>query len=181
MVFRSAKAFRANAQPFRDTMAQTKDIKDAAREALQNLGEMAAAATNLALSVELNLKGLAITSGFSPLEIHELDALYQDLPKPLRDSIEAKYNAAPKAAKGQAVGVSVGAPTKRSTDHSLLSVLRRSNVVFETWRYLHEALKPGKAIQGYEFHYLGTAADVLDWFADEILKRVKVEPGRQAP
>ena len=97
MVFLSADAFRTCSHPFRQKVAGL-SIDAAIAEAIKDFGGLAASATNLALSVELYLKGLRMATALVPNRIHALDELYADLPKDLHQSIEAAYEATPKPA-----------------------------------------------------------------------------------
>ncbi len=97
LVFLSADAFRACSRPLRQKVTGL-SIDAAIAEAIKDLGGLVASATNLALSVELYLKGLRMATGLAPNRIHALDELYADLPKDLRQSIEATYEATPKPA-----------------------------------------------------------------------------------
>ena len=150
LVFLSADAFRACSRPFRQKVAGL-SIDAAIAEAIKDFGGLVASATNLALSVELYLKALRMATGRAPNRIHDLGELYGDLPQDLRQSVEAAYEATPTPAPvGEAIAQDlsikrkdgpeeVRPPKPVKPDHSLSSVLQRSSVVFETWRYLYEA------------------------------------------
>jgi HEPN domain-containing protein len=170
VIFLSADAFRALSRPFRQTVAGL-NIDAAKIEATKDMGGLVASATNLALSVELYLKALRMPTGLSPNQTHNLDELYAELPRDLRQSVEAAYEATAKPAPDSVIalnlpikrkdGPEVRPPEPVGPDHSLPAVLQRSRRLFETWRYLYETAASGKVFQPYEFHYLGVAADVL--------------------
>jgi hypothetical protein len=182
LVFLSADAFRACSRSFRQKVAGL-SIGAANTEATKDMGGLVASAANLALSVELYLKALRMATGRAPNRVHALGKLYADLPQDLRQSVEAAYEAIPKPAPaGEAIALDlsikrkdgpeeVRPPKPLKPDHSLASVLQRSSVVFETWRYLYEAGELGKVNPRYEFHYLGVAADVLHSHAESVLER----------
>jgi hypothetical protein len=186
----SADAFRECSRPFRQKVAGLR-TDAASAEASKDLGGMVASATNLALSVELYLKALRMVSGLPENPTHNLHTLYTELPLDLRQSAEAVYEAKPKPnPAGEAIGMAITRPKntpppKIGTDYSLPSILDRSSAVFETWRYPHEADKPGKARQRYEFHYLGVAADVLHehvvYAVEELKRRLQAQDSGKGP
>jgi HEPN domain-containing protein len=67
------------------------DGNEAAKFAYNNLGEIFAAATNLAVSIELYLKSLAIATEAPVLKTQNLLDLFDCLPQVLRESIELRF------------------------------------------------------------------------------------------
>lgn len=83
---------------------------------------------NATLSIELYLKTLHAIEKHAPRMIHKLVTLYDDLPRRLRDAVDAEA-------------------TRHTAEYKLPSttnfreVLNRLNNAFEQWRYLYERRK----------------------------------------
>lgn len=175
----SGDAFRHLAQQFVDRIRR--DGIGAKGLAPEDIGNMIASATTLALSVELYLKALQLLEGLVPPTDHDLWALFKRLPNDLKKSIERQYeilNSSMGAGIDMiAVQISVGpfreeeiaradAADDRgrviSEGKSLESVLKRNKSAFLAWRYLYEKGNSGRIITFvYEFSDLGCAAESI--------------------
>lgn len=163
--YRIAQAFVTHAAP---------DFKTAHVRATENLGELIASATNLAISIEIYLKALLLLHGQPAPKSHELPDLFAKLPSHVRVDVERAYvrlGAAGGYEGAAAFAVHVarkGAPppdfgqAPKSQDNGLKPVLQRGANAFVTWRYLfaHGLTQPSAPLT-YEFLRLGFAAKAL--------------------
>src|ERR1700722_961654 len=137
-----------------------------ARPFSPRVGDMVAAATNLAFAVELYIKTILLISKVEvPLgrEGHHLGKLYAAMPQHFRDVIGRSYEETRKkdwngkypsivVAKGP---LSAGLPKwdeDRSKSLDLGALLDRSSDIFISWRYIYEFKNPDK--KGRQFHRL---------------------------
>jgi hypothetical protein len=156
--FAAAHAFRALAHSFFSQCPS--DNLDAANGFVaQRFPQLMAAATNLALALELYLKGLALCAGIPVKKVHDLLQLFEALPKRLQDSIEENYNNRNSRIPGDLnTGFHVlFTPTEEVPSDTVMtsleghtlapgtdvrSILRAERDAFKNWRYLFEAADP---------------------------------------
>jgi hypothetical protein len=165
-------AFIAHSEAFTRELIG-KDSNFSASLVAHHLGFAIAAATELALGLELYIKALRTLAGLSIPQKHHLFALYKDLPETMRNQIEAQYEKTrPPIAIGKSATIMVtiahGSARQEQyespksipvPDNSLKAVLKRSSDVFQTWRYLHEGGRDNEVVTYvFEFELLNTAA-----------------------
>jgi len=155
-----AEAFHAHAQPFIKRLGE-EGIKRPV-EITEELGQLVACATNLALALEMYLKTLLTLLAIAVPQTHDLRVLYDALP------LTAVMDVLDRYAKGgsiifplrASVTIAKGAPCEppwkdyheESTD--LPEVLARSRDLFISWRYIFEFTRPRHADhQLHEFEY----------------------------
>jgi HEPN domain-containing protein len=153
-------------------------LNESARAAVEQKGELAAAATALALSIELYLKALAIRCGQRPLRTHDLGKLFSELPNELRSSIETAYtdvcNRKPRDAPATLelfvtttpfppTEAEVAALQQRTPDNaSVRCLLNNEKDAFRNWRYVYESDMPsGVSFVRIEYDRFGIAAKIL--------------------
>ena len=151
------------------------DLSEAAKFTYDNLGEIFAAATNLALAIELYLKSLAIATESPVLRTHNLLELFDALPPVLRESIELRFrvrmecvNKQERAAALELVITSTPTPPVMKSvpildpnPLDLRGVLNAEKDAFRTWRYMHEAGPKIPAYFSLEYGRLGVIANTL--------------------
>jgi len=154
------------------------NMKNAHKKAVNNLGELIASATMLALSLELYLKALRMILDLSIPHTHHLWSLYKTLPKEVKDSIETDYDndKLNRDVCGYVDtfqiaiwvdGLGTNPPDRPDElddleQIDLKSVLVRSSDAFKTWRYMHEGGKVGQyAYYNYEFARLELICNVV--------------------
>lgn len=120
----------------------------------ENIGKLITASTNLGLSIELYLKGIALMTKGSATITHDLLTLFKDLPEDIQNSIEQRYRRrfihAPKP-KLRAIDFYISrqnqlpanaekrAPILSKVDQQDVSkVLEVEKDAFQTWRYVYE-------------------------------------------
>ena len=120
----------------------------------ENIGRLITASTNLGLSIELYLKGIALMTKGTATITHNLLTLFKDLPGDVQDSIKQRYsrrfNHAPKSklrtidfyisTQNQLpASVEKRAPILSDVDQQdVCKVLEVEKDAFQTWRYVYE-------------------------------------------
>jgi hypothetical protein len=150
------------------------ELQTAHNHAAENMGELIASATNVALAIELYLKALLLRSGQAAPMTHELPSLFAKLPSSVQLKVEQVYERLQATAKkGAAAAFAVHVAGKNSPrprfgqgaqtqDNTLKGVLQRAASAFVTWRYLfaHAPTESGAPLT-YEFLRLSLAAQAL--------------------
>ena len=151
------------------------DLNEAAKFTYDNLGEIFAAATNLALAIELYLKSLAIATGSPVLRTHNLLKLFDALPQVLRESIELKFRLRMDDLEKQGDSVALhlaitsipvpppieSVPVPDAESLNLRGVLDGEKDAFKTWRYMHESGPDFPVHFSLEYGRLGVIANAL--------------------
>lgn len=166
------------------------DMTDAAKYGALNLGEMAVAATNLALALELYLKAQITQTGAPFPEVHPLSQLYALISKEVREKVERNYGprvAALNLREASGFKLQINkAETDRPFDADkphpagVKALLQRSARTFVTWRYL---FAHGETISGepLSFEYaplLIVAEELRSHFAADLAMREKQSSAR---
>lgn len=153
-----------------------KDLNQAGRFVYERRGDLVAAVTSLALSVELYLKALGMASSKTPKKTHDLLQLFDHLPQRLRADIESTYSSAVTlvpAGSLDAVEVVITTTPVPPTPAecaaaqprdltTVRGVLEAEKSAFRGWRYLHESELPsGFAIFRTDFHRVSLIAKIL--------------------
>jgi HEPN domain-containing protein len=153
-------------------------VNESAQAAIEQRGELAAAATSLALAIELYLKALAIRFGKRPVKTHDLTKLFGELPSELQDSIEATYvkfsaNTPQDAISAFEMFVTTAPypPTEAEVTalrrhfrscKTVRSLLESEKDAFQNWRYVYEPDMPsGVSFIQIEFRRLNAVAKIL--------------------
>ncbi len=116
------------------------------------MGDVAAAATNLAFAIELYIKGILIASRIEPpagRDGHNLGKLYAALPQHFKDVIERSYEETRKNDwNGRYPSITVAMRPEPanlpkwddnlSQSLGLGPLLDRSSDIFSSWRYIYE-------------------------------------------
>ena len=164
-------AFFRLAQPFIDSVP--KDFQAAQQFAVNNLGDLCAAAVNLALAVEIYLKALITRQGKSFPNEHTLPMLFEELPANVRDEIRTLYDKATSyqtADDPNTAGLIVEV-VRRGSDrptHRLKpfpkgfkALLQRNARNFVVWRYMFASeTKIGQPLH-FEFSNMVIGARIL--------------------
>jgi len=150
-------------------------IKETSAHAMSNeLGDLVACATNLGFAIELYLKALLTQLDLPVPQVHDLRALYDAIPQPVRALIQDTYDTKwPEQlhhlphhrftlAKGP-LEEPQWDPYKVSP--SLPDLLARSKDIFQSWRYVFEFRQPEDS--PYQFHQFEYG---LLWCAAEAIK-----------
>ncbi|MFZ2147987.1 MAG: hypothetical protein WAV28_12265 [Sedimentisphaerales bacterium] len=156
-------------------------IKEKSSQAMSNeLGDMVVCATNLGFAIELYLKALLTQFDLPVPQVHDLRALYDMIPQPVRAIIESVYDTAlPEQARQLYGRVSITlakspieGPIEEPLwdDYSKVSsalpdVLARSRDLFQSWRYIFEFTQPEDS--PYQFHQFDYG---LLWCAAEAIR-----------
>jgi len=176
MAYLAANGFFGLAGSFFSQLPQ--DLNASAALTYKRRGELVSAVTNLALSIELYLKALAIGTGAKVKRTHDLLELFDGLPKKLRESIELRYNVRLKdmppdalAAIEMSITSKPIPPTdeeikrasaQRPSGDDIRSILKAEKDAFRSWRYIHEAgVTGGLAFFRIDFHRLALIANTL--------------------
>lgn len=153
------EAFQRLAQEF---IPKIGAIKEKSYYAMSSeLGDLVACATNLGFAMELYLKALLTQLDLPMPQVHDLRALYDAIPQPVRAIIEDVYDTAlPNQVRklyGRvrftiAKGPIEEPPRDDYTKVSLAlpDVLARSRDLFQSWRYIFEFTQPEDS--PYQFH-----------------------------
>jgi hypothetical protein len=122
--------------------------EDPSQDMPPELADVVVCATNLGFAIELYLKALLIHLDLQAPHVHDLRALYDAIPQPVRAIIENVYDAALPDEVRQLHGrVSItlakGPIEKPRWDDYRVSLglpdlLRRSRDLFQSWRYIFE-------------------------------------------
>ena len=140
------------------------------------LGDLVACVTNLAFAIELYLKALLTLLDLPVRQTHDLRALYDAIPEPVRAVIEDVYRTkAPEQVRqlrGHASFTLAIGPLEKPQwdDHTRVQaalpyLLARNKDIFQSWRYVFEFDPPEDS--PYEFHQFEYA---LLWCAAEALR-----------
>lgn len=176
IAFRAAESFRGLSKPFLQKVGD--DIETCHERAVQDIGGLISSATSMAFSVELYLKSLRALLQMHIPQRHDLWALYKDLPKEHKLSIDKVY-----VAIGDPAGLPVYAlhlqlsvgrfkPDQMAAEEkedaekkypkSINSLLKRNKDAFHNWRYLYEKGNAKRLTSfHYEFYHLAILTDVL--------------------
>ena len=160
-----AEAFLRLAEPI--VIRIGKDVPESttqSRPFLPSMGDVAAAATNLAFAIELYIKGILIASKIEPptgRDGHNLGKLYAALPNHFKDVMERSYEETRKRDwNGRYPSITVALRPEpanlpkwddiRSQSLGLGPLLDRSSDIFSSWRYIYEFNNPGEG--GWKSH-----------------------------
>lgn len=142
----------------------------------EELGDLVACAANLAFALELYLKALLAQLDLPVPATHNLRALFDGLPQPIRLLIERIYlEALPndiRALGGRTTFVlasgPLGMPRPQFEDSerspALPDLLARSKDLFQSWRYVCEFSQPDCSpyqFRQFEYGYLRCAAEAM--------------------
>ena len=137
-------------------------IKEKSSQEMSNkLGDLVACATNLGFAIELYLKALLTQLDLPVPQVHDLRALYDRIPQPVRSIIESVYDTALPDQVRQLYGrvsftIAKGPLEEPPWDDytkvspALPDVLERSRDLFQSWRYIFEFTQPEDS--PYQFH-----------------------------
>ncbi|MDI1320255.1 MAG: hypothetical protein PSW75_08695 [bacterium] len=184
----AASAFFNLAGKFFSTLPP--DLELAGRYCQEHKSELIAASTNLALSVELSLKALAMATGTKVLRTHQLPELFDALRPEVRTSVELLYNELVKQIPDRAPAALIVYITTRPVPptekqqrqslskypkaHDLRSVLKAEQDAFVSWRYFYEA-GGGEEVSCYKVEHMRMCAiknALQAHFSDGKTKRV---------
>ena len=160
-----AEAFLRLAEPV--VIRIGKDVPESttqSRPFFPSMGDVAAAATNLAFAIELYIKGILIASKIEPptgRDGHNLGKLYTAIPKHFKDVIERSYEETRKKDwNGRYPSITVALRPEpanlpkwddiRSQSLGLGPLLDGSWDIFSSWRYIYEFKNPGEG--GWKSH-----------------------------
>ena len=160
-----AEAFLRLAEPV--VIRIGKDVPESttqSRPFFPSMGDVAAAATNLAFAIELYIKGILIASKIEPptgRDGHNLGKLYTAIPKHFKDVIERSYEETRKKDwNGRYPSITVAMRPEpanlpkwddiRSQSLGLGPLLDGSCDIFSSWRYIYEFKNPGEG--GWKSH-----------------------------
>jgi len=166
-------------------------IKEKSSQDMSNeLGDLVACATNLGFAIELYLKALLTQLDLPVPQVHDLRALYDGIPQPVRAIIESVYDTAlpdeVRQLRGRASITLAKGPLEKPLwdDYTKVSLalpdlLARSKDIFPSWRYIFEFTEPEDSpYQFHQFEYalLRCAAEVM---RVEITIRLHGTPNRR--
>ena len=151
-------------------------IKEGTTQEMSNeVGDLVACATNLGLAIELYLKALLTQLDLPVPQIHDLRALYDRIPQPVRALIEDVYDTKwpeqERQLQGRVSFTFAKGPIEqpRWDDYkislALPDLLARSRDLFQSWRYIFEFTQPEDS--PYQFHQFEYG---LLWCAAEAIK-----------
>jgi hypothetical protein len=151
-------------------------IKEKSAQAMSNeLGDLVACATNLGFAIELYLKALLTHLDLPVPQVHDLRALYDAIPQPVRALIEDVYDTKwpdqARQLRGRVSFTLARGPLEepRWDDYkvspALPDLLARSRDLFQSWRYVFEFSQPEHS--PYQFHQFEYG---LLWCAAEALR-----------
>jgi hypothetical protein len=139
------------------------------------LGDLAACATNLGLAIELYLKALLTHLGLPVPQVHDLRDLYDATPQSVRALIEDVYDTKwpdqARQLRGRVSFTVARGPLEepRWNDYkvspTLPDLLARSRDIFQSWRYVFEFSQPEHS--SYQFHQFEYG---LLWCAAEAIR-----------
>ena len=138
------------------------------------LANLVTCATNLGFAIELYLKALLIHLDLQVPHVHDLRALYDAIPQPVRAIIENVYDAAlpdeVRRLRGRVSLTLAKGPIEnpRWDDYrvslALPDLLTRSRDLFESWRYIFEFTQPKNSphqFHQFEYGLLRCAAEAM--------------------
>lgn len=183
--FACAEAFRRLAEPFLARIGV--DVKERTESTPANLGDLVAAAANLAFAIELYIKALLDLLRSDVPQIHDLGKLYASLPLPAQAEIEGSYESWRKEWYGKRASITIAkGPTAapewddtRAESHGLASVLERSGDVFSSWRYIYEFTQPthgSHQFHRFEYGLLLSACRAIRSAVDDRLQNPPEQP-----
>ncbi len=150
-------------------------IKEQPAQAMTNeLGDLVTCATNLGFAIELYIKALLTQLDLSVPYVHDLRALYDKIPQPVRAIIEQVYDEEwPEQLRilpHASFTLARGPLEKPSWDDykgspALPDLLARSRDLFQSWRYVFEFSQPEH--NSYQFHQFEYG---LLWCAAEAIR-----------
>jgi len=164
-----AEAFLKLAEPVVIRIAE--DVPESTKQSrpfLASMGDVAAAATNLAFAIELYIKAILIASKIDApagRDGHNLGKLHAAMPQHFKTVIEKSYEKTRKRDwEGKYPSITIAmrrAPPNlpkwndnRSQSFDLASLLNRSSDIFTSWRYIYEFKNPGEGgWQSHRFEY----------------------------
>lgn len=135
-------------------------IKETSAQAMSNeLGDLVACATNLGFAIELFLKALLTQLDLPVPKSHNLRALYDAIPQPVRtliqDVYDTKWPEQLHRLPHHSFTLAMGPLEEPRWDvykvsSSLPDLLARSRDIFQSWRYVFEFRQPKDS--PYQFH-----------------------------
>jgi len=148
--------------------------EDPSQDMPPELAEVVVCATNLGFAIELYLKALLIHLDLPVPYVHDLRALYDAIPQPVRAIIENVYDAElpdeVRRLHGR-VSITLAKGSKKNprwddyrVSLALPDLLTRSRDLFDSWRYIFEFTQPtDNPHQLHEFEYglLRCAAEAM--------------------
>jgi hypothetical protein len=169
-----AEAFLRLAEPVVTRIGENVEESTQSHPFLQNMGDAAAAATNLAFAIELYIKAILITSKIDARG-HDLGKLYAAMPQHFKVVIENSYEETRKKDwNGKYPSITVAmrpVPANlpkwndnRSEPLNLEALFNRSSDVFTSWRYIYEfknADKGGWQSNRFEYGLLLSACRAM--------------------
>ena len=145
-----AAAFHALAEPFVHRIGE--EVPEGSFEQSHSdmkLGELVAAATNLAFALELYMKTHLTGFALPVPQHHDLGKLYSLLPEALRTELEDEFKRRKRTWYGRRRSITVAkgpveTPTwdDREESAKLGDLLERSGNLFQSWRYIYEFTPP---------------------------------------
>jgi len=165
-------------------------IEEEPAQAMSNeLGDLVACATNLGFAVELYLKALLMQLDLPVPQVHDLRALYDAIPQPVRviieDVYEAKWPDQARQLRGRVSFTLARGPLEEpqwddyKVSPALPDLLARSRDIFQSWRYVFEFSQPEH--NPYQFHQFEYG---LLWCAAEAIRvevTVRLSPMEEGP
>ncbi len=164
-------AFFRLAQPF--ISAVPSRFEEAQTFAGEKLGDMSAAAVNLALAIEIYLKALIANSGKPFPNEHTLATLFDELPSGLQKTISTQYEEGTqhqKASDSSAGALQVEVVRRDSSrpaaewrqfPRGFKALLQRNARNFVAWRYLFASETREGAPLSFEFENMNIGARIL--------------------
>lgn len=176
-----ANAFLQSASTFFGSLPP--GLEESANGVKGHEGHLAAAATALALAIELFIKAAALRAGRRPRKTHDLHALFLELPEDLVQFVERAYaEECTRLPAGNTTGLEFIITTtpdppsdaeltelqrRRGHASTVSELLRAEHDAFTSWRYVHEADMPsGVSLIRIEFRRLEVVARI---FRDRVL------------
>ena len=172
-------AFFKLAQPFISSVPSGFD--DAQQHASENLGDMSAAAVNLALAIEIYLKALIAGSGKSYPNEHTLAVLYDELPSELKERVQVAYEKATvhqgaddletAALLVEVVRQGSNRPPvlQKPFPRGFKALLQRNARNFVAWRYLFSSETKVNQPLSFEFRNMVIGARILRSLFPEVV------------
>lgn len=156
-----AEAFQRLSEPLIFRIAS--EVNEGRQEPSAELGDVVAAAVNLAFALELYLKTLLAQMGLPVPQHHNLRELYDAVPLRTKGQIQEKYDTAWRSEWNErraSITVAKGPPDPpiwddyREKRKDISHLLERARDCFQSWRYVWEyARPPDTHYQFHEFEY----------------------------